>query len=156
MSTLLQQLGGLVLGSVPTMVLFLLTLIAYRLLVHTPLTKVLRQRYAQTQGAIEKAALAVADAEAKTAQYERRLRDARAGVFHERQERLHIVKLESETALAEARAAAQEKTTAAVLEIERSAQEATRQMESAIDELAAEVMRVILPSVTSARQEQER
>ncbi|MEO6829394.1 MAG: hypothetical protein ABI164_06250, partial [Acidobacteriaceae bacterium] len=86
MGLLLKQLGGLVLGSVPTMILFLITLAAYRLLVHTPLTKVLRERYARTQGAIEKAAAAVSAAEEKTSEYEHRLRKARAGIFRERHE----------------------------------------------------------------------
>jgi F-type H+-transporting ATPase subunit b len=52
MSDLLQQLGGLVLGAVPTMLLFLVTVAAYKFLVHTPLTKVLQERYSKTQGAI--------------------------------------------------------------------------------------------------------
>ncbi len=146
MGLLFQQLGGLVLGSVPTMILFLITLAAYRVLVHTPLTKVLRQRYERTQGAIEKAAAAVAAVEAKTSEYEQRMRAARAGVFHLRHERLHQVQVESELALAETRAAAQERLGTALIVIEESAAAARLQMDSMIGGLTADVVRAVLPA----------
>lgn len=153
MTTLFEQLGGLVLGSVPTMILFLITLAAYRLLVHSPLKKVLKQRYDRTQGAIENAAQAIAAAETKTAEYEERLRVARAAVFHERHARLSSVHKESELALAETRAAAQEKVAAAVVAIEESAQAARLQLDSSIQDLTQEVLRAVLPA-GAARQEQ--
>jgi F-type H+-transporting ATPase subunit b len=150
MNGLVQQLGGLVLGSVPTIILFLITLACYRLLVHTPLTKVLRERYARTQGAIEKAAEAIAAAEKKTAEYEERLRAARATVFHLRHERLHQVHLESEQALEEARMAAQDRTARARITIEDNVEKARLQLDPIIDELAAQVLRTILPSDTAS------
>ncbi len=154
MGTLFQQLGGLVLGSVPTVLLFLLTLTAYRLLVHTPLTKVLRDRYARTQGAIEKATAAIAAAEAKTAEYEERLRAARAGIFRDRHERLHKIHVESELALAEARADAQERIGNAMVVIEESATAARLQMEGMLGGLTADVLRAVLPARTAPAQEQ--
>jgi len=153
MTTLLQQLGGLVLGSVPTMILFLITVAAYRLLVHAPLKKVLGERYARTEGAIENATKAIAAAETKTAEYEERVRAARAAVFHERHGRLSAVHKESELALTEARAAAQEKVANAVIAIEESAQAARLQLEASIGELTSEVLRVILPG-NASQQEQ--
>ncbi len=143
--TLLQQLGGLVLGAVPTMVLFLITLALYRLLVHTPLKRILRQRYDLTQGAIEKAESAIAAAEAKTAEYEERMRTARAGIFHERHERLHKVHVEAEHALAEAYVASQQRVATAVTTIEESAEAARLQLEGFIGELTADVVRAVLP-----------
>lgn len=141
------------LGSVPTMILFLVTVAAYRLLVHAPLKKVLRERYARTQGAIENATKAIAAAEAKTAEYEERLRAARAAVFHERHARLSAVHKESELALTEARAAAQEKVANAVIAIEESAQAARLQLEASIGELTSEVLRVILPAGASQQEQ---
>ena len=88
------------LGSVPTMLLFLVTLAAYRFLVHTPLTKVLQERYSKTQGAMENAAAAVAAAEQKTTEYEDRLRAARAEILRDLHEHLDKVRLESELAVA--------------------------------------------------------
>ena len=97
------------LGAVPTMLLFLVTVAIYKVLVHTPLTKVLQERYSKTQGAIENAAAAVAAAERKTTEYEERLRAARAEILRDLHEHLETVRLESEVALAETRATAQER-----------------------------------------------
>ena len=86
------------LGAVPTMLLFLVTVAAYQFLVHTPLTKILQERYSKTQGAIENAAAAVAAAEQKTTEYEERLRAARAEILRDLHEQLEKVRLESEVA----------------------------------------------------------
>lgn len=142
------------LGSVPTMLLFLVTLAAYRLLVHTPLTKVLQERYSRTQGAIEKAAAAVAAAERKTTEYEERLRAARAEVFHVRHDRLNTIHQELELALAQARAAAQEKTATAKIAIEDSTQAARLELDGLIGDLSAEILKRILPAGTASSQEQ--
>lgn len=154
MNVMLQQLSGLVLGSVPTMVLFLVTLAAYRLLVHTPLTKVLRERYARTQGAIERATQAIAAAEAKTSEYEGRLRSARMQIFHRRQERLHAIHMESEQVLAEVSASAQQRSALAQIAIEQSMAAARLQLDASIDKLAADVIRTLLSTDNQTRQEQ--
>ena len=65
MVVILHQLGGLFIGSVPTMLLFLLLVALYRTLVYHPLTKVLSERRALTEGAIEAAAASIAAADAK-------------------------------------------------------------------------------------------
>ncbi|MGC1870660.1 MAG: ATP synthase F0 subunit B [Acidobacteriaceae bacterium] len=154
MSDLLQQLGGLVLGSVPTMLLFLVTLAAYRFLVHTPLTKVLQERYAKTQGAIENAAAAVAAAEKKTTEYEERLRAARAEILRDLHEHLEMVRLESEVAVAQARADAQEKAVAAMASIEDSMQVARMELDGLVGELSTEILKRILPAGAASSQEQ--
>jgi F-type H+-transporting ATPase subunit b len=154
MSDLLQQLGGLVLGSVPTMLLFLVTLACYRFLVHTPLTKVLQERYSKTQGAIENAAAAVAAAEKKTTEYEERLRAARSEILRDLHEHLEKVRMESEVALAQARADAQEKTVAAMASIENSMQVARMELDGLVGELSAEILKRILPAGTPTAQEQ--
>ncbi len=142
------------LGAVPTMLLFLVTLAAYRLLVHVPLTKVLRERYARTQGAIEKAAAAVAAAEKKTAEYEERLRLARVAIFRELHDHLDKVHQESELALAQARAAAQERTATARIAIEDSMQVARQELDGLIGELSSEILARILPVGTTQDREQ--
>ena len=81
MQETLRQLGGLLLGSVPTVIMLVLLYAIYTFLVHRPLAKVLAERRAKTEGAIEKASADVAAAEAKTAEYEQRLREARVAVF---------------------------------------------------------------------------
>ena len=142
------------LGAVPTMLLFLVTVAAYRFLVHTPLTKILQERYSKTQGAIENAAAAVAAAEQKTTEYEERLRAARAEILRDLHEQLEKVRLESEVAIAQARAAAQDKTVAAMASIEDSMQVARMELDGLVGELSAEILKRILPQEATTSQEQ--
>ena len=74
MDQILNQLGELVLGSVPTMILFILLVAAYGVLVRRPLDRVLAERRARTSGAVEQARSAIAAAEAETTAYEEKLR----------------------------------------------------------------------------------
>lgn len=141
------------LGSVPTILLFLVTLAAYKILVHAPLAKVLQERYSKTQGAIEDAAAAVAAAERKTTEYEERLRVARAEILRDLHEHLEKVRLESEVALAQARAAAQEKTVVAMASIEESMQVARRELDGLVGELSAAILKRILPADAASSQE---
>ena len=144
------------LGSAPTMVLFLITLAVYRLLVHAPLKKVLRRRYDLTQGAIGKAHAAIAAAEAKATEYEERLRAARAAIFRERHERLHAIHLETEKALTEARLGAQERIASALIAVEESAESARVQLEGFIGDLTADVLRAVLPAGSASASGQRR
>ena len=77
MDQTLRQLGELLLGAVPTVILLATLYILYTFLVHRPLTAVLAERRSRTQGAMEKARADIAAAEARTADYEQRLREAR-------------------------------------------------------------------------------
>ena len=81
MEETLRQLGELLLGSVPTIILLATLYILYTFLVYRPLTAVLAERRNRTQGAMEKARTDIAAAEARTADYEQRLREARQKVF---------------------------------------------------------------------------
>jgi F-type H+-transporting ATPase subunit b len=76
MDEILRQLGELVLGAVPTMILFILLVMAYGILVRRPLVRVLADRRARTTGAVEQAKGAIAAAEAETSAYEEKLRKA--------------------------------------------------------------------------------
>ena len=87
MDEILNQLGGLALGAVPTMVLFLLLVVAYGLLVRRPLDRVLAERRARTTGAVERARGEIAKAEARTADCEDRLRRARKKLSRREQPR---------------------------------------------------------------------
>ena len=73
MDEILGQLGGLLLGSVPTIIFIVLLFGIYTAVVHKPLVKVLAERHSRTEGAIEKARADIAQAEARTAEYEQRL-----------------------------------------------------------------------------------
>jgi F-type H+-transporting ATPase subunit b len=145
---MLNQLGGLVLGAVPTMIFFLLLVAAYGLLVRRPLERVLVERRARTSGAVEQARAAISEAEAKTAGYEESLRHARAELFAAREKRMKRWSGERDQALAEARAATTEKVQAAKAEIEQSVAVAQLQIEEMSAELSEKILRAVMPAGT--------
>ncbi len=145
MDEILHQLGDLLLGSIPTMVLFLLTLLLYRLLVYGPLTRVLAERRARTTGAVAKAHAAIAAADAKAQEYEAKLRAARAEIFRAREARVQGWNRERENILEETRHAGQERVRVARARIEAEAEEARKGIDAAADRLANDILKAILP-----------
>ena len=146
MNEILDQLGGLVLGSVPTMGFFLILVIAYGFLVRRPLAKVLAERTARTSGAMDQAHAAISDAETKTAEYEDRMRRARAEILAARDQRLKQWQLEREKALTEARDATAERVRVGRTEIEQSVADARNQIEAASLELSEQILRAVMPA----------
>lgn len=146
MDLILHQLAGLFLRSVPTSVLFLLLLAAYRLLVHAPLMKVLAERRERTTGAMSRAEAAIRAADARAQEYEAKLRAARAEIFRAREQRLKAVQRERDRVLEEARHAAHETVRAARERLDAEAVDARDVLDKKADALAAEILRVIIPS----------
>src|SRR5690242_1654191 len=122
MDQILQQLGRLLLGSIPTIIFVVLVYAAYSILVQRPLARVLAERRSKTEGAVQKARADIAAAEARTAEYEQRLREARLAVFKAQETRRQKALEARAKATAEARARAQ-----AQVERERSAIEKEKQ-----------------------------
>jgi F-type H+-transporting ATPase subunit b len=145
MQAILNQLGDLVLGSVPTAVFFLILLAAYQVLVRKPMEKVLADRHGRTGGAMDDAKAAIAAAETKTTEYETRLRDARSEIFNARAARQKAASDARDKALAEARTAAQHRIGIAREAVERSGAEAKVQIETQAAALSQQVMAAILP-----------
>ena len=143
---LLRQLGDLVLGSVPTMIIFLTLVFAYRYILYGPLVKTLAERRRRTIGALEAAHAAIAAADAKAQEYEAKLRAARAEIFHQREQRVQQWISEKDKALASARLAAQERVAQARSGIEAEAASARQQIENAAGQLAAQVLEAVLPA----------
>jgi F-type H+-transporting ATPase subunit b len=146
MDETLHQLGGLLLGSVPTIFLFFLLVICYQFLVYRPLTAVLNERRARTEGAIERANAATAAAEAKAQEYEAQLRAARAKIFQARQKKQEQWNRERDHAIAEAQDAARRRFEEAKAALQTQTNAVQRTLESSIDELAGEILHAILPS----------
>lgn len=143
---LLRQLGDLVLGSVPTMIIFIVLVFAYRFILYGPLVKTLRERRRRTIGALEEAHAAIAAADAKAQEYEAKLRAARAEIFHQREQRVQQWVAQKDAALAAARQVAQERIGEARSGIEAEAASARRQIENVAGLLAQEVLAAILPA----------
>jgi F-type H+-transporting ATPase subunit b len=149
MDVILNQIGGLVLGSLPTVVFFVVLVIAYGFLVRRPLDAVLTERRARTSGAVEQARGAMSAAEAETAVFEDKLRAARAEIFAARDQRLAKWAAEREATLAEARAVTVNQINVAKLDIEKSAATAREQIESMSGELSAKILKAVLPAGVS-------
>jgi len=144
MDETLRQIGGLLLGSIPTVICFLLLYGLYTVLVHKPLARVLSERRARTQGTIEKARADVASAEARTAEYEQRLREARLALFKAQEVRRAKASQARAAAIADARQRAQHQINQARTEIESEKTVAKGSLEAEAGRLAAEIIRTVL------------
>ena len=140
-----QQVGALLIGAIPTMLLFAVLVIAYQILVQKPLRRTLAERRARTEGAIENAHKAIAQAEAKAAEYSEKLRLARAEIFKMREQRAKQRNAERETALDAARKATGAKVNQAKVEIDGEAERARQVIQGLAGELANQVVQAVLP-----------
>jgi len=140
-----QKLGELLLGAVPTALLFILLVVSYQLLIQGPLTAVLARRRALTEGAMEDARKAVAEAEAKAADYAERLRQARAEAFKIREQRLKQWSAERDTALDAARKAAGQRVTQSKAELDAEADAARKAIQASAADLAGQAVRAVMP-----------
>jgi F-type H+-transporting ATPase subunit b len=146
---ILHQLGGLVLGSVPTMIFFVLLVVLYGALVRKPLDKVLAERAARTTGAVEQARGAISAAEAEAQVYEDKLRAARADIAAAREHLMQQWQAERDAALDEVRRSAGSRVKDAKLQIANSAAQARQQIESATEMLSEQILRAVLPKGAS-------
>jgi F-type H+-transporting ATPase subunit b len=145
MEDIVQQVGALLLGAVPTILLFVVLVAAYQLLVQGPLNRVLAERRARTEGAVENAHKAIADAEAKAAEYADKLRLARAEIFKMREQRAKQRNAERDAALDATRKAAGAKAGEARAEIDAETERARQVIQGSAGELANQVVRAVLP-----------
>ena len=150
MDEILGQLGGLLLGSVPTIIFIVLLFGIYTAVVHKPLVKVLAERHSRTEGAIEKAHADIAQAEARTAEYEQRLREARMTVFKSQEARRQLALQARAAAVAEARTRAQGQVEKARAAIEQDKLAAQTGLQAESGKLAAAIIRTVLHPATQS------
>ncbi len=144
MDPLLKQVGELLLGAVPTVVLLLLLYWLYASLVGKPLKRVLEQRRERTEGAVLKARADIAAAEAKTQDYEQRLRDARLAIFKTQEARRQAAQKARAAAVAQARERAQQQIREVRAAIEQDMAVARESLQGESERLASEIIRTIL------------
>jgi F-type H+-transporting ATPase subunit b len=150
MDEIARQLGGLLLGSVPTIIFVVLLYGIYTTVVHKPLVKVLAERRSRTEGAIEKAHADIAKAEARTAEYEQRLREARMTVFKSQEARRQQALQVRAAAVAEARNRAQVQVVQARAAIEQDKLAAQTGLQAESGKLATAIIRTILQPATQS------
>jgi F-type H+-transporting ATPase subunit b len=152
MDEILRQLGGLLLGSIPTIIFVVLLYAIYAVLLHKPLVKILAERRAKTEGAMQKARADIAAAEARTAEYEQRLREARLALFENQEARRQAALQARAAAVARARAKAQDQVEQAQAAIEQEKQSAQAGLQAEIGRLASEIIRTVLrPAMAPGR-----
>jgi F-type H+-transporting ATPase subunit b len=147
MQLIVQELGSMFVGAIPTMILFIILVVAYQLLVQGPLTATLKRRRELTEGAMEAAQKAIAETEVRTADYATKLRQARAEVYKIREQRLRQWNAERDAALDAARKAAGQKLNQAKAEIEAETAAAKQTIQASAGDLASQVVRAVLPAV---------
>jgi F-type H+-transporting ATPase subunit b len=150
MDQTLRQLGGLLLGAVPTAILLGTVYVLYTVLVHKPLTAILAERRNRTEGAKEKARADLASAEARTADYEQGLREARVKIFKNQEARRQQAMQARAEAVAKARAKGQEQVKQARAGIEQDKQQALASLQAEAGQLASAIVRTVLQPLTSA------
>jgi F-type H+-transporting ATPase subunit b len=151
MNLALEQLGRLLRGSIPTIIFLVLLYWIYTLLLHRPLVRILAERRSLTEGALEKARADIAAAEARTAEYEQRLREARAAVFKGLEARRKKATEAREAVLAQARAKAQARVEDARSALEQDKRSAQAELQAESARLATEIIRVVLQPAGAGR-----
>lgn len=151
MDETLRQLGELLLGAVPTVILVALLYILYTTIVHRPLRRVLEERRSKTEGAVEKSRADIAAAEARTSEYEQRLREAGATLFRAQEARRKAALEAQVAALNETRRKAQAQVQVAKADIQKDREAAQRALEAEAQTLATEIVRRVLESAAAGR-----
>lgn len=151
MDETLHQLGELLLGAVPTVILLTLLYALYTMIVHKPLQRVLAERRSKTEGAVEKSRADIAAAEARTAEYEQRLREARAAVFRAQEARRQTALQARTDAVNQARSKAQAQVQAAKKDIEADRATAEAGLQKEVAALAQEIVRRVLEPAGAGR-----
>ena len=146
MQEIIQQVGSFLLGAVPTMILFVVLVIAYQILVQGPLSRTLKERRARTAGAVEEAQKAIAAAEAKATDYAARLRHARAEIFKVRESRLKQWAQERDAQLDVARKSAGARVTDAKAALQAEGGAARKTLMASSSELVEQVVRAVMPA----------
>jgi len=152
MEQTLHQLGQLLLGSIPTIILLAILYFLYTFLVYRPLTAVLAERRNRTEGAMEKARADIAAAESRTGEYEQRLREARQKVFKSLEVRRQNASQARSEAVNQARLKAQDQVKQARAAIEQDKQQAIAKLEGEAGRLASEIVRIVLRPVEAPSQ----
>ena len=151
MDQTLQQLGELLLGAVPTVIMLALLYALYTTIVHKPLQRVLADRRSKTEGAVEKSRADIAAADARTAEYEQKMREARAAVFKAQEARRQVVLQARANAVNEARTKAQTQVQAAKTDIESDRAVAEKGLQADAVALAQEIVRRVLQPAGAGR-----
>jgi F-type H+-transporting ATPase subunit b len=149
MEQTLKQLGELLLGAIPTVVLLLALYGLYHVIVHKPLEAVLAERRKRTQGAAEQARADIAVAAQRATEYETQLREAQLAIFKALDNRRKQAIEARAAAVAQARERAQQQIAQAKAQVEQEAAAARATLEQDSDRIASQIIGTILQAAGS-------
>ncbi|HET9183771.1 MAG TPA: ATP synthase F0 subunit B [Candidatus Angelobacter sp.] len=147
---IVTQVGELLLYSIPTIICLLVVWGAYRVLVHGKLQKVLAERHARTEGAMEQARQAIASAEQRTAEYEQKLRNARTQIYAAQESYRKRMMDRRAQMLAETRRQSDEMVKKARAAVEQEMVTVKAGLQSQVEALADQIIQSILRPAVAA------
>jgi F-type H+-transporting ATPase subunit b len=145
MEQMLHSAGALLIQALPTFIVVVLLHWYLKATLFQPLEKVLAERHAETQGAREKASAALAAAETKVAEYDLKLRSARAEIYQEQEVWRKQLLDEQSLAVTKAREESHSQIVAAKADIAAQVEQAratlTREAEGLADQVVAGILK---------------
>ncbi len=144
MEQTLKQVGELLLGAVPTILLLLMLYGLYTVLVYKPLKNVLAERRSRTEGAVEKARADISAAEHKAFEYEAKLREAKLAIFRTQEARRQQAQEARGAAIGEARQRADALIQQAKTQLQQEAAVAKQGLQAEGERLSEEIIRAVL------------
>lgn len=141
---ILEQLGQLVLGALPTFFIVLVFFLVMRSAFFRPIERILAERSARIEGARKEAEAAQAAANERVKAYQDVLKKARAEVYSEQETARRGVLEERVKLVREARAQANETIGGEKERIARETVEARRQLEREAEDLGGVIARAVL------------
>ncbi len=149
MEQTLRQLGELLLGAIPTVVLLLALYGSYHVIVHKPLEAVLAERRKLTQGAVEQARADIAAAATRASEYETRLREARLAVFKSLDNRRKQAVEARAAAVAQARERSVQQIAVAKAQLDQETAAARATLGASSDSIATQIIQTVLRTAGS-------
>lgn len=146
-----DQLGELLLGALPTVVIVTLFIIFMRWAFWTPFQRVLEQREAATIGARKDADEMLTRAEEKVREYDDALREVRAEIYREQEEARRKALDERTRAIADTREKAGQMIQKAKAEIASEVETARKDLDSQVKKLAKEITQTLLSGQSTGR-----
>ncbi len=144
MDKTLHDLGRILLNGIPTFLIVLFLIIYLRAMFFGPLARVLRRRYDETAGAEKAAAESMLAAEGRIAEYEEKLRAARAEIYSEQDRIFKDLEREHAAGVATARREADAHVARASADLQAEAAEARQTLEERSGELADRIVASVL------------
>lgn len=141
---MLPQVIALLIQALPTLLVVIFLHWYLKATLFQPVEKVLQERYSATEGARLAANQALAQAEQKVAEYDRKLRDARTEIYKEQEAWRSSLLAQQNAQLAQAREDNQKLAQEAKAQIQQQVATAEATLAQEADQLAAQIVTQVL------------